>query len=64
MQDLIGRAGWNDALVRADVHDFVARRLGHPDAILVIDETDKRALRDKVWFYKLDPGSLGIPTAR
>ncbi|MDQ0364689.1 SRSO17 transposase [Catenuloplanes indicus] len=39
MQDLIGRASWDDALVRADVRDFVAARLGHPDGILVIDET-------------------------
>ncbi|MDW5325382.1 IS701 family transposase [Plantactinospora sp. KLBMP9567] len=39
MQDLIGRASWDDALVRADVRDFVTRRLGHPDAVLVIDET-------------------------
>ncbi|MDI6105919.1 IS701 family transposase [Actinoplanes sp. NEAU-A12] len=39
MQDLISRASWDDTLVRVDVRDFVARRLGHPDAILVIDET-------------------------
>ena len=38
MQDLIGRASWDDALVRADERDFVSRRLGHPDAVLVIDE--------------------------
>jgi SRSO17 transposase len=29
MQDLIGRASWDDASVRADVRDFVAARLGH-----------------------------------
>ena len=39
MQDLIGRASWDDACVRADVRDFVAARLGHPDGILVVDET-------------------------
>jgi SRSO17 transposase len=39
MQDLISRASWDDALVRADVRDFVAARLGHRDAILVVDET-------------------------
>lgn len=39
MQDLIGRASWDDAEVRADVRDFVAARLGHPDGVLLIDET-------------------------
>ncbi|MBO3737524.1 IS701 family transposase [Actinoplanes flavus] len=39
MQDLIGRASWDDTLVRADVRDFVTAHLGHPDAILVVDET-------------------------
>src|SRR3954447_2454566 len=39
MQDLIGRAGWDDTAVRADVRDFVAARLGHPDGVLLIDET-------------------------
>lgn len=39
MQDLIGRASWNDAGVRADVRAFVAARLGHPEGILVVDET-------------------------
>jgi SRSO17 transposase len=39
MQDLIGRASWDDALVRADVRDFVTAWLGHPDAVLLIDET-------------------------
>ncbi|MBE1489726.1 SRSO17 transposase [Plantactinospora soyae] len=39
MQDLIGRASWDDALVRADVRDFVAARLGRPEGILLIDET-------------------------
>lgn len=39
MQDLIGRAGWDDTLVRADVREFVTARLGHPDGILVVDET-------------------------
>jgi len=39
MQDLIGRAVWDDAAVRADVREFVAARLGHPDGILVVDET-------------------------
>ncbi|WP_460808701.1 IS701 family transposase [Micromonospora zhanjiangensis] len=39
MQDLIGRAVWDDAQVRADVRDFVAVKLGHPDGVLLIDET-------------------------
>ncbi|MGC4851794.1 IS701 family transposase [Micromonospora sp. DT15] len=39
MQDLIGRARWDDAGVRADVRDFVAVKLGHPDGVLLIDET-------------------------
>jgi SRSO17 transposase len=39
MQDLIGRASWDDALVRADIRAFVAARLGHPDGVLVVDET-------------------------
>jgi SRSO17 transposase len=39
MQDLIGRACWDDALVREQVRAFVAARLGHPDGILVVDET-------------------------
>nr|WP_239165069.1 transposase [Actinoplanes palleronii] len=39
MQDLIGRASWDDALVRADVRDFVTARLGHPDGVLLVDET-------------------------
>ena len=39
MQDLIGRASWDDAEVRADVRDFVAARLGHPDGVLLVDET-------------------------
>jgi hypothetical protein len=28
MQDLTGRASWDNAMVRADVRDFVAARLG------------------------------------
>ncbi|MBB3095713.1 SRSO17 transposase [Actinoplanes campanulatus] len=39
MQDLIGRASWDDTLVRADVRQFVAARLGHRDGILIVDET-------------------------
>ncbi|GAB3802965.1 transposase [Micromonospora zhanjiangensis] len=39
MQDFIGRASWDDAMVRADVQDFVVARLGHPDGVLLIDET-------------------------
>jgi SRSO17 transposase len=39
MQDLIGRASWDDSLVRADIRDFVAARLGHPDGVLLVDET-------------------------
>lgn len=39
MQDLIGRASWDDAEVRADVRNFVSARLGHPDGVLLVDET-------------------------
>lgn len=37
MQDLIVPASWDDAAVRADVRDFVAARLGHPDGVLLVD---------------------------
>jgi SRSO17 transposase len=40
MQDLIGRANWDDTLVRADVREFVTARLGHPDGILVVETGD------------------------
>jgi SRSO17 transposase len=60
MQDLIGRASWDDALVRADVRDFVARRLGHPDAILVIDETgDLKKGRHTVGVQRQYSGTAG-----
>lgn len=60
MQDLIGRASWDDALVRADVRDFVARRLGHPDAILVIDETgDLKKGRHTVAVQRQYSGTAG-----
>ncbi len=39
MQDLIGRASWDDAWVRAGARDFVGVKLGYPDGMLVIDET-------------------------
>ena len=39
MQDLIGRGSWDDAAVRADVRELVTARLGHPEGILVVDET-------------------------
>jgi SRSO17 transposase len=60
MQDLIGRASWDDALVRADVRAFVARRLGHPDAILVIDETgDLKKGRHTVGVQRQYSGTAG-----
>lgn len=60
MQDLIGRASWDDALVRADVRDFVGRRLGHPDAILVIDETgDLKKGRHTVAVQRQYSGTAG-----
>lgn len=59
-QDLIGRASWDDALVRADVRDFVARRLGHPDSILVVDETgDLRKGRHTVAVQRRYCGTAG-----
>jgi SRSO17 transposase len=60
MQDLIGRASWDDALVRADIRDFVARRLGHPDAILVVDETgDLKKGRHTVGVQRQYSGTAG-----
>ena len=38
-RDLIGRANWHDALVRTDVQDLAATRLGRSDAVLLVDET-------------------------
>jgi DDE superfamily endonuclease len=61
MQDLIGRASWDDALVRADVRDFVGRRLGHPDAILVIDETgDLKKGRHTVGVVRWGAGEVPV----
>ncbi|MEU8819116.1 transposase [Actinoplanes sp. NPDC048796] len=66
MPDLIGRAGWNDALVRADVRTLVAARLGRPDGILLVDvalclpksRTDDPERRAEAGA----PGTLGFAT--
>jgi SRSO17 transposase len=39
MQRLLSAAVWDDALVREDLRDYVYEHLGHPGAILVIDES-------------------------
>jgi SRSO17 transposase len=60
MQDLISRASWDDTLVRVDVRDFITRRLGHPDAILVIDETgDLKKGRHTVGVQRQYSGTAG-----
>jgi SRSO17 transposase len=39
MQRLLRTARWDADAVRDDVRDFVVGRLGHPEAVLVVDET-------------------------
>ena len=39
MQRLLAGARWDAAAVRDDLRAYVAERLGHPDAVLVVDET-------------------------
>ena len=39
MQRLLGGARWDAEAVRDDLRAYVAARLGHPDAVLVVDET-------------------------
>lgn len=39
MQRLLRTAVWDDERVGDELREFVVERLGHPDAVLVIDET-------------------------
>jgi SRSO17 transposase len=39
MQHLLAGARWEADAVRDDLRDYVARQLGGPDAVLVVDET-------------------------
>jgi SRSO17 transposase len=39
MQHFLSRAVWDDDGVRQDLRDYVTETLGHPEAVLVIDET-------------------------
>ncbi|SCL39305.1 DDE superfamily endonuclease [Micromonospora pallida] len=73
MQDLIGRARWDDTLVRADVRDFVVARLGHPDGVLLIDETLDRFAWQRLirmlmhrhrWNWKAVRRQFTTPTGR
>jgi SRSO17 transposase len=39
MQRLLRKASWDADAVRDDVRGFVAEQLGHPDGVLIVDET-------------------------
>jgi len=39
VQHLLARAGWDADAVRDDLTRYVAEHLGHPDGVLVVDET-------------------------
>ena len=39
LQHLLARASWDADAVRDDLRGYVAEHLGHPDAVLVVDET-------------------------
>src|SRR5436305_11366760 len=39
VQHLLARAGWDADAVRDDLTRYVAGHLGHPDGVLVVDET-------------------------
>lgn len=39
MQHLLGRARWDAEGVRDDLREYVVEHLGHPDAVLIFDET-------------------------
>lgn len=39
LQHLLGRASWDADAVRDDLRDYVTEHLGHPGAVLVVDET-------------------------
>jgi SRSO17 transposase len=39
LQHLLGRACWDPDEIRDDLQEYVAEKLGHPDGVLVIDDT-------------------------
>jgi SRSO17 transposase len=39
VQPLLARADWDPASVRDDLRSYVAEHLGHPDGVLIVDET-------------------------
>jgi SRSO17 transposase len=39
LQNLLSRGSWDHDGVRDDLRDYVIEQLGHPDGILVVDET-------------------------
>ncbi len=51
VQHLLDRAVWNADVVRDDLQQYVSEHLGHPDGILVIDETG---------FLKKGENSVGV----
>ena len=51
VQHLLDRAVWNADAVRDDLQQYVSEHLGHPDGILVIDETG---------FLKKGENSVGV----
>jgi SRSO17 transposase len=60
MQDVLARMRWDDAAVRTDVREFVARELGDADAVMVIDETgDLKKGRNTVGVQRQYSGTAG-----
>src|SRR5207244_7630565 len=51
VQHLLGRAPWDAAAIRDDLRSYVVEHLGHPPAVLVVDETG---------FLKKGPHSAGV----
>jgi hypothetical protein len=51
MQRLLRQAAWDAGAVRDDVRDLVTEVLGHPDGVLIADETG---------FLKKGTGSAGV----
>ena len=60
MQDLLTRVTWDDGQVRADLREFVAARMGDPDAVLIVDETgDLKKGRHTVGVQRQYSGTAG-----
>src|SRR5689334_3522305 len=51
MQRLLRTARWDAEAVRDEVRGYVAEHLGHPDGVLIVDETG---------FVKKGTGSAGV----